>query len=124
MYLIDKPAPPRVHKLEFPMMLAGATSDRLPTILPKGTSLYYDQAFPEGFVRYKVYINVEGVNLASHPVTEKFSLDPLTAFPLDMPNLRKLLADYPYTREDLSAILRSAQLSKQEISDLLKDHDQ
>lgn len=103
-------------------MLTGGTENGPPTILPKGTSLYYDQAFPEGFVRYKVYINVEGVNLESHEATEKFWLDPLTAFPFNKESLRLLLADYPLTKEDLSAILKSGQISKQEIRELLNEY--
>lgn len=123
-YALVHPGPPRVHKLQFPMLLSGGTADSPPTILPKGTSLYYDWAAPEGFVRYKLYVNVEGANLESRPATEKFWIDPLTAFPFDKDNLRKLLTDYPVSRDDLSAILRSGQLSRQEIRDLLNEYSQ
>lgn len=112
---------PLVHKLEFPLVLTGAESTAHHYLLPHGTTLYYDQAFPEGFVRYKVYVNVEGVKLESHKATEKFWLDPLTAFPVDAEQLRKLLRDYPLTKDDLAAILKSSKISKTEIRGLLEE---
>ncbi len=115
---------PRVHKLQFPLALSGGTPNGPVSILPKGTSLYYDQAFPEGFVRYKIYINVEGVKLESQEATEKFWIDPLTAFPFDKDSLQKLIRDYPITRDDLAAILRSGTISKQDIRDLLTEFSQ
>ena len=115
---------PRVHKLQFPLALSGGSENGPTTILPKGTSLYYDQAFPEGFVRYKIYVNVEGVKLDSQEVTEKFWIDPLTAFPFDKGSLQKLMRDYPLAKEDLASILRSGQISKQEIRDLLTEFSQ
>jgi hypothetical protein len=112
---------PLVHKLQFPLLLSGADQDSRQYLLPKGTSLYYDQAFPEGFVRFKIYVNVEGVKLESHESTEKFWLDPLTAFPVDASNLKKLLKEYPLSKDDLSSILKSSALSKDEVKDVLND---
>ena len=113
---------PLVHKLEAPLLFNGAGSESHQYVLPAGTSLYYDQAFPEGFVRFKVYFNVEGVKLESHEFTEKFWLDPLTAFPVDQSQLRKLIKDYPISKEELSLILKSASISKEEIRQLLAEH--
>lgn len=115
---------PRVHKLQFPLALSGGSQGGPITILPKGTSLYYDQAFPEGFVRYKIYVNVEGVKLDSQEVTDKFWIDPLTAFPFDKDSLQKLIRDYPLTKDDLASILRSGHISKPEIRDLLTEFSQ
>ncbi|WP_116358469.1 hypothetical protein [Cupriavidus taiwanensis] len=123
-YKLKEHKMPKVHKLEFPLMLSGGTANSPATILPKGTSLYYDQAFPEGFVRYMVYINVEGVKLEPRESTEKFWLDPLTAIPFDKDSLRKLLATYPLSKDDLSAILGSGQISKEEIRDLLREYSE
>jgi hypothetical protein len=113
---------PLVHKLQFPLLLTGSDQDSRQYILPKGTSLYFDQAFPEGFVRFKIYVNVEGIKLESHEATEKFWLDPLTAFPVDVNNLKKLLREYPLSKEDLSSILKSSSISKDEIKEVLSDY--
>lgn len=115
-------AVPLVHKLQYPLLLAGAGSSGQSYLLPQGTSLYYDQAFPEGFVRYKIYVNVEGVKLESHEATEKFWLDPLTAFPVDADQLRKLLRETPLSKDDLAAILKSGKISKNEIRSLLEEY--
>lgn len=113
---------PLVHKLEAPLLFNGAGSAGHQYLLPAGTSLYYDQAFPEGFVRFKVYFNVEGVKLESRESTEKFWLDPLTAFPVDQSQLRKLLNDYPISKDELSSILKSGSISKEEIRQLLAEY--
>jgi hypothetical protein len=118
----NEPGVPRVHKLQTPLLLAGAGSPQHHYLLPAGTSLYYDQAFPEGFVRYKVYVNVEGTKLESKEITEKFWLDPLTAFPVGAEQLPKLLRDYPVSKEDLAAILKSGQISKADIRALLEEY--
>lgn len=113
---------PLVHKLQFPLLLAGAGSTHHNYLLPAGTSLYYDQAFPEGFIRYKIYVNVEGVKLESHEATEKFWLDPLTAFPVDAEQLPKLLTNQPLSKDELAAILKSGQISKSDIRALLEEY--
>lgn len=33
-------------------------------------------------MRYKVYVNVEGIKLESKPATDSFPIDPLTAIPV------------------------------------------
>lgn len=122
-WLMESAEMPQLHKLESPLLLIGGDATQgPPSILPKGTTLYYDQAFPEGFVRYKVYINVEGVNLETHEADEKFWIDPLTAFPMDQDQLRTMLREYPLTKDDLAAILKSGQLSREEIRELLVEY--
>jgi hypothetical protein len=111
-----------VHKLKAPLLITGDGPSSHQYILPTGTSLYYDQAFPEGFVRYKLYVNVEGIKLDSEETTDQFWLDPLTAFPPDKAQLRKLLSDYPLTKQDLAEILKSSTISKTEIRELLKEY--
>ncbi|CAM3493217.1 hypothetical protein [Cupriavidus taiwanensis] len=115
---------PKVHKLQYPLMLTGGNSDSPAAILPPGTSLYLDRTFPEGFVRYKVYINVEGTKLEPRDVTEEFWLDPLTATPFDKDSLHALLKRFPLGKDDFSAVLGSGQLTKEEIRDLLRAYSQ
>ncbi|MGH6648447.1 hypothetical protein [Aquabacterium sp.] len=114
--------PPLVHRLKAPLMLAGGEANDHQYLLPAGTSLYFDQAFPEGFVRYKIYVNVEGVSLDAAPPKDKFWLDPLTAFPVRQEQLGKLLKDYPLTKDELRGILGSGGLSKDDIRALLDEY--
>lgn len=119
--IMEEKKQPLVHKLKAPLMLAGGATNDHQYLLPAGTSLYFDQAFPEGFVRYKVYVNVEGVSLDVAQPTEKFWLDPLTAFPVGKEQLGKLLKDYPLTKEELRTILASGTLSKDDIKAVLEE---
>lgn len=122
-HFMNEQTPPLVHKLKAPLMLAGgASNEQHQYLLPAGTSLYLDQAFPEGFVRYKIYVNVEGISLDPKPPTDKFWLDPLVAFPVGKEQLSKLLKDYPLTKEELREILASGALSKDEIRSLLAEY--
>lgn len=124
-FAMERSQMPRVHKLEQPLLLSGGDEGQgTASILPKGTSLYFDQAFPEGFTRYKIYINVEGVRLDTAEVTEDLWIDPLTAFPINKDQLSVLLRTHPLSRNDLSAILKSGHLSKQEIRELLSEYSQ
>jgi hypothetical protein len=113
--------PPMMHKLKAPLMLSGGAASKHHYLLPAGTTLYYDQAFPEGFVRYKIYVNVEGTSLDVAPPTDKFWLDPLVAFPVGKEQLKKLAEDYPITKDELREILASGALSKDEIRNLLEE---
>lgn len=103
---MSAPKKPLVHKLKEPLVLAGGEGEAVRTyLLPSGTSLYYDQAFPEGFVRYKVYINVEGVDWEPKPADEKFWIDPLSALPVGRDQLAELIKNHPLTKEELRSIL-------------------
>lgn len=119
--VMSEEKPPLIHKLKAPLMLAGGSVSKHNYLLPPGTTLYYDRAYPEGFVRYKIYVNVEGTLLDVAPPTEKFWLDPLVAFPVGKEQLKKLLESYPISKEELREILDSGTLSKEEIRQLLEE---
>lgn len=121
-HFLEKPNMPRVVQLDQPLLLAGGSADGPLSLLPKGTTLYFDQAFPEGFVRYKVYVNIEGIKLDSKEVGDNYGINPLTAFPADKDTLRNLLLDYPITKDDLASILKSGLISKEDIRTLLAEY--
>jgi hypothetical protein len=111
----------KVHRLEFPLMLTGSGLGGRNYLLPKGTVLYYEQAFPEGFVRYRVYVNVEGVDLKSSVQSDPTSIEPMNAYPIDRAELDRLLGEYPLSRDDVASILKSGVLSREEIRSLLAE---
>lgn len=69
----------KVHRLESPLLLAGATVGNRQCVLPKGTVLYFDQAYPEGFSRFRVYINVDRMPLSLERLEVATQIDPLDA---------------------------------------------
>lgn len=109
----------RIHVLTQPLMLEGSTDAGHNYLLPAGTTLYYDQAFPEGFIRYRIYLNVEGVNLPSEILADPTEIRPISAYPVDKSSLIKLLKEYPVTKSELASILKSGELSKQDIREVL-----
>jgi hypothetical protein len=112
----------KVHTLKFPMLLAGPEGDGPYQLLPKGTTLYYDQSYPEGFTRYIIYVNVDRYPLPLSELSDPTSIAPITAFALNTGRLKRLLDRNPITKDDLTAILKSDQLSKQEIRELLEEY--
>lgn len=112
----------KVHTLQFPMLLGGPEGNGPYQLLPKGTVLYYDQSYPEGFTRYIIYINIDRYPLSLTELGDPYLIDPLSAFAMNKGDLRRLLDRNPITKEDLTAILKSNQLSKQEIRELLVEY--
>ena len=47
----------KVHTLEFPLLLGADEQSKNLHLLPKGTTIYFDQSYPEGFTRYKSLAN-------------------------------------------------------------------
>lgn len=111
----------RVHTLQYPLLLAGAKENAPLKLLPAGTTLYLDKTYPEGFTRYIVYVNVDHLPLETHELDDPTLITPITAFPLDKEDLRRLLARNPVSKEELTSILKSGQLSKDEIRELLAE---
>ena len=112
----------RIHTLEHPLILDGSSEAGHNYLLPVGTTLYFDQAFPEGFIRYRVYVNVEGVDLQSAALSDPSEIRPISAYPVDRVALIKLLREYPLTKSELASILKSSHLSKQDIRDVLAEY--
>jgi hypothetical protein len=112
----------KIHTLESPLLLAGAKENSPFHLLPAGTTLYFDQSYPEGFTRYIVYVNVDHYPLETQELDDPTLIIPITAFPLDKEDLKRLLVRNPITKAELASILKSGQLSKDEIRELLMEY--
>lgn len=107
-----------IHTLKYPILLSGDNSNNLFHILPKGTTLYFDKTFDEGFDRYKVYINIkEPLELST--LDDPTKVRPIWGYTADKATLKSLLQDYPLTKNDLQSILKSGQLSKEDVKEVL-----
>jgi hypothetical protein len=111
-----------VHTLEFPMLLAGPDGNGPFQLLPLGTTLYLDQTYPEGFTRYKIYVNVDRFPLKTTKLSDPTAIIPVTAFPMDKDDVKRLLERNPVTKEELTSILKSGVLPKAEIRELLAEY--
>lgn len=107
-----------IHKLKHPLLLSGDEKTNTLSLLPIGTTLYFEKSYPEGFTSYKVYINVDRNPLKIELLKDPTTIIPIDAYVPDKNDLEKLLSDYPLTKKDLEAILRSGKISKDEIRDV------
>lgn len=112
----------KVHTLKAPLLLASTEPSKNLHLLPAGTTLYFDRSFPEGFTRYKVYINIDRMPLPLRDLSDPTEINPIQARPLDKSELAKALRDYPLTRQELEAILLSGHLTRDEVKEVLEDY--
>ena len=109
----------KIHTLTYPLLLSSPEKSQNMYLLPKGTTLYFDQAFPEGFTRYKIYINIDRMPLALHELADPTTIIPIEANAPSKEDMLKLIREYPLSKEDLASILKSNQLNQDEIKQLL-----
>jgi hypothetical protein len=102
---------PKQHVLESPMWVFSGLAGSHGGVLPTGTSLRYLKAFPEGFDRYEVIVNVERHPLPLSDVDPPEMVDPLAATgnggmgkPSDE-EVAGLLRELGMTRADLQRII-------------------
>ena len=71
---------PLVHYSKAPLWIGSPTGEST-CALPSGTALYVDsEPFPEGFSRYRVYVNIDGRPLEARPTERLWEISPLTGF--------------------------------------------
>lgn len=109
----------KIHKLKSPLILTSESPTRNLHLLPAGTTLYFDKSFPEGFTRYRVYINIDRMPLPLTDLTDPTEIDPIEARAIDKAELDTAQRDYPLTRQDLEKIINSSQLSREQIKEVL-----
>lgn len=111
----------KIHKLESPLILLSEAPSKNYHMLPKGTVLYFDKSYPEGFTRYKVYINIDRMPLKLEDLADPTEINPIDAVAPGKEDLLKLLREYPLTKSDLESILNSKRISKEEIREILEN---
>jgi hypothetical protein len=112
----------KVHTLKQPLILSSNAPGKVLHLLPVGATLYLDKSFPEGFTRYKIYVNVDRMPLALRELVDPSEIDPLEARAFDKQALAQALREYPLTRDELAAILQSPQLTKQDVQEVLAEY--
>ncbi len=76
-------------------------------LLPPGTTLYYDQSYPEGFSTLHIYIDVKGEKLLLENIPRPDLIAPVWADMIRSDEyLLPLLDSYPLTKDDLLSILK------------------
>ncbi len=114
----------KVHILEFPLLLSSRVDASTSSLLPAGTVMYYEKSLPEGFSRYRVYINTEKTlnDLPLQILEDPTMIDPIWADAVQKEYLSKLIVGYPITKSELQKILKSPHLTKDEVREVLNDY--
>lgn len=114
----------KVHTLTTPLLLSSRIEQNSFSLLPAGTTLYYEKSTPEGFSRYKVYINTEKTlnNLTLTTLTDPTLIDPIWADAVQKEDLTKLMSSYPITKAQLQQILKSPSLTKEDVESVLNEY--
>lgn len=110
-------APKAAYATAEPLLLFGEQQHY--SILPKGTVLYFDRAWPEGHQTFHVYFHIKGEFKAERADPELIS--PLWLQRVDPEGLPKLMKDYPLTKDELVEILKARQITKAELTAILQD---
>ena len=104
-------------KMKEPLLIAGEQKHF--SILPSGTVLYFDKAWPEGHQTYHAYFHFKGELLADRVDPEMIS--PLWLRTVDPDELSKLMQNYPLTKDELVQILQARKVTKAELVQIVRD---
>jgi hypothetical protein len=112
----------KVHTLKQPLLVSSEDSGKGLHMLPIGTTLYFDKGFPEGFTRYKVYVNVDRMPLPLRELSDPSEIDPVEARAFDKQTLIQALRGHPLTRQELATLLESPHLTREEVKEVFADY--
>lgn len=105
------------YTIQEPLLIAGEQKHF--SILPAGTVLYFDRAWPEGHQTYHVYFHFKG-DFKANPADARM-ISPLWLRTVDPDELPKLLKDYPITKNELVEILKARKITKAELIQIVRE---
>lgn len=109
-------------KLQEPLLIEAEGKAQDFHILPAGTALYKDYDAPEGFTRYRIYINIKAEFAAEEVVSDKPNLiDPIWGHPVQRDDLPYLLANTPVSKDDLVRILKARKMTREDLAQIVRD---
>ena len=111
-------------KTQEPLLIEGPQGDEQAYVLPPGTILYHDKSFPEGHDRYVVYLNHKGA-IAHEEVPMKpeyggHFISPLWISNVDADALKSIFKRFPLSREDVAAAIKSNEITKDDLADIIR----
>jgi hypothetical protein len=114
----------KMIKTTEPLLIEGNTDDQHDYVLPRGTTLYHDKSFPEGFERYLVYFNHKGVIAHEEvPMKPEYGgalVDPLWLSNIDADTLKALFKRFPLSKEDVAAAVKANAITRDDLADILR----
>lgn len=105
------------YTIKEPLLIAG--EQKYYSILPAGTVLYFDRAWPEGHQTYHVYFHFKGDFKAD--IADASMISPLWLRTVDPEELLKLMKEYPVTKDELVEIIKARKVSKAEMVQIIRE---
>ncbi len=111
-------------KIREPLLIAGRSGDENYYVLPRGTTLYYDQSYPEGFSRYMVYFNHQGIIAGDEvPMKPEYGgtlIDPLWLTNVDADTLKEIFKRFPLSKKDIAEAIKANEITKDDLADIIR----
>lgn len=104
--------------IEEPLLIEGDQQKNY-SLLPAGSVLYLDKSWPEGHETFHVYFHFKG-SFKATPADPK-TISPLWLRTVEREELPKLLNEYPLSKEDLMALLQARNVTKAELTQILRE---
>lgn len=111
----------KVYVLDAPMVLSTDATSAHVHLLPKGTTLYFDDAFAEGFERYRVYVDIDRTPLVLKELDDPTRIAPIRARMMEDDDLQRAPHKPVLSKQELRAILGSGSMTRDEIEALFDD---
>lgn len=109
-------------KLSEPLLINAEGEAKNYHILPAGTPMYKDYAFPEGHTRYIVYVNVKGELQGEKVVSDKKNLiEPIWGETVKKDDVKQLVDETPISKDDLARILKARKMTREDFAQILRD---
>jgi len=112
------------HILKSPMMFESDTPEDKYYLLPAGTTLYFDKAFPEGHARYITYLNYKGPALDLQESDREGFIAPSWIHQIGKEELENLMNKYPLSKDDLKRILKSNSFTRAELIEIINSYQE
>lgn len=115
----------KIYKTKEPLLIEQGEERKTPfCLLPAGTTLYLDEAMPEGFCRFVIYANFYGIpeaeEISMKPEWHGRYIAPLWLDELDGDNLKAMLRQFPLTKDDVLEIIKSNGLTRDDLADMAR----
>lgn len=114
----------KFHILKEPMIFESESAEDKSYLIPSGTTLYFDKAFPEGHVRYIIYINYKGKALELQESDKPGFIAPSWIHQIDKDELTQLMNKYPLSKDDLKRILKSNSFTRAELIEIINSYQE
>ncbi|MBX9756375.1 MAG: hypothetical protein K2X80_16575 [Pseudomonadaceae bacterium] len=106
-------------RLKEPALIASPSGQQR-YLLPASTVVYHQAGFAEGHSLYAIEVMFDG-QLQLERLKQGESAEPLWLYNVETEDVKKLLNEYPLSKEDLVSILKARKITREELEQIVLD---